>query len=73
MTKERLIDTIKRVLNTDHDFNYLAKLTEPELETLVACIRDRVDRAGTESAVQGFRHSFFKGMRKRTRGKGSVP
>ncbi len=45
MTKERLINTIKRILNTDHDFNYLTKLTEMELETLVACIRDRVDRA----------------------------
>jgi hypothetical protein len=45
MTKERLIETIKRILNTDVDFSFLTKLTEPELETLVACIRDGVDRA----------------------------
>jgi hypothetical protein len=45
MTKDRLIETIKKILNTDLDFSYLTKLTEKELETLVACIRDRVDRA----------------------------
>lgn len=49
MTKQRLIETIKRILNTEHDFDYLAKLTEAELETLVACIRDRVDRGFMKS------------------------
>lgn len=44
MTKERLIETIKRILNTDVDFSYLTKLNEVELSILVACIRDRVDQ-----------------------------
>jgi hypothetical protein len=45
MTKEQLIETIKRILNTDLDLSFLRKLTEKELETLVASIRERVDRA----------------------------
>jgi hypothetical protein len=45
MTKKKLIETVKRIFNTDLDLSYLTKLTETELETLVACIRDRVDRA----------------------------
>ena len=43
MTKEKLIKTAQRVLNTDADLKFLIKLTESEIETLVACIRDRVE------------------------------
>ena len=44
MTKEKLIETIKRILKTDTDLNFLTKLDEKELETFVACIRDRVEQ-----------------------------
>jgi len=43
MTKEKLIQTVQRVLKTDADLKFLSKLTESEIETLVACIRDRVE------------------------------
>ena len=43
MTKEELIEILKRVLKTDSDLDFLLKLDEVELETLVAIIRDRVD------------------------------
>jgi hypothetical protein len=39
MTKEKLIDTIKRILNTDSDLDFLFQLKKQELETLLACIR----------------------------------
>jgi len=44
MTKEKLIETIKRILNTDADLNFLVQLDEKDLETMVACIRDRVEQ-----------------------------
>jgi hypothetical protein len=43
MEKETLITMIKRVLKTDADLEFLLKLTIPELETIMACIRDRVE------------------------------
>ena len=43
MIKSELIDTIKRLLNVEDDPIFLKKLTEKELETLVAYIRDRLD------------------------------
>jgi len=43
MDKEQIIETIKKILATDYDFSFLLKLTEPELETLAATIRGRVD------------------------------
>jgi len=39
MGKEKLIQTIQKILATDQDFDFLMKLTETELETLVASIR----------------------------------
>lgn len=39
MTKEKLIDTIKRILNADSDLDFLLQLKKQELETLLACIR----------------------------------
>ena len=44
MTKEKLIEILNRVLKTESDLDFLLKLDETELETLVAIIRDRVDR-----------------------------
>jgi len=44
MTKEKLIETIIRILKTDADFNFLSQLDEKDLETMLACIRDRVEQ-----------------------------
>lgn len=44
MIKEELIKLLKRILERDVDLNFLLKLEPEELETLVACIRDRMDR-----------------------------
>ncbi len=43
MTKEELIEILKRVLKTESDIDFLSKLDEVELETLVAVIRDRIE------------------------------
>ncbi len=42
MTKEKLIETIQRLLKTDIDLNFLLPLKKTELETLLACIRSEV-------------------------------
>ena len=44
MTKEKLVEKIRDLLKTDNDLNFLLELKKEELERLVACIRDRVDR-----------------------------
>ena len=44
MTKEKLVDKIRNLLETDIDLNFLFDLKKEELENLVACIRDRVDQ-----------------------------
>ncbi len=44
MTKEKLIETIKRILNTDSDLNFLIQLKKTELETLLACIRSELNK-----------------------------
>ena len=46
MTKEKLVEIIKNLLKTDFDLDFLIQLKKPELETLVACIRERVDKTG---------------------------
>ena len=46
MTKEKLVDKIKELLKTDNDLDFLLELKKPELETLIACIRDRIDQVG---------------------------
>ena len=45
MTKEKLIEIMQGILKTDVDLRFLVQLKESELETLVACIRERVDQA----------------------------
>jgi len=44
MTKEQLLGKIKALLQAHNDLNFLLDLKEEELETLLACIRDRVDQ-----------------------------
>jgi len=39
-----LIELIRRLLRSDANLDFLSKLSEIELETLVACIRERVDQ-----------------------------
>lgn len=43
MTKEELIEILKRVLKTESDLDFPLKLGESELESLVAIIRDRIE------------------------------
>ncbi|MBW1723064.1 MAG: hypothetical protein JRH13_14150 [Deltaproteobacteria bacterium] len=43
MTKEKLLEIIQSLLNTDIDLGFLLKLKQNELEVLAACIRERVD------------------------------
>ena len=43
LTKDRLIRIIRELLRTNLDLGFLVKLEKNELETLVACIRVRVD------------------------------
>ncbi len=46
MTKEKLLEKIRELLKTDNDLNFLLELKKEEIERLVACIRDRVDKVG---------------------------
>ena len=43
MTKEILVETLKKILRADCDLGFLVKLNKDELETLVARVRDRVE------------------------------
>ena len=44
MTKEKLIEIMQGILKTDVDLSFLLQLKEGQLETLIACIRERVDQ-----------------------------
>ncbi|MFO8089772.1 MAG: hypothetical protein R6U13_08050 [Desulfatiglandaceae bacterium] len=44
MHKQQLIDIFRKILDTEEPFEFLAKLTESELETLIAGVRGRIDR-----------------------------
>jgi len=44
MTKEELVEKIEELLKADSDLDFLLGLKKEELESLVACIRDRVDQ-----------------------------
>jgi len=46
VTNEKLVGIIKGLLAADADLGFLMRLDKAELETLVACIRDRVGLAG---------------------------
>jgi len=45
ITNEKLIKILGALLSTDADLNFLIQLKKTEIETLVACIRDRVGQA----------------------------
>jgi hypothetical protein len=44
MTKDELVKKINELLKTDIEMNFLLNLKKEEIERLVACIRERVDR-----------------------------
>ena len=46
MTKEQLIEIVKKLLETDSDLDFLSKLSKSELETLVAAVRNKVENFG---------------------------
>jgi hypothetical protein len=46
MTKERLVEIVKRLLGTDVDLDFLTKLSKSELETLVSAVRNKVENFG---------------------------
>ena len=46
MTKEELVEKIRELLRVDIDMSFLLLLKKDQIETLVACVRDRVDRVG---------------------------
>ena len=46
MTKEQLIEITKKLLETDSELDFLSKLSNFELETLVAAVRNRVENFG---------------------------
>ena len=46
MSKEKLIEILKGILITDVDLSFLMQLKTQEIETLVACVRERVDQIG---------------------------
>lgn len=46
MNKEKLIKIIQDILKANVDLSFLLKLKMNELETMVACIRGRIDQAG---------------------------
>ena len=46
MTKEKLVEKIRELLKTDMDLKFILDLKKEEIETLIACIRDRVDSLG---------------------------
>jgi len=44
MTSEQLVEIVKKLLETDSDLDFLSKLYQSELETLVAALRNRVEK-----------------------------
>jgi len=46
MTKEQLSEITKKLLETESDLDFLSKMTNSELETFVAVVRNRVENFG---------------------------
>jgi hypothetical protein len=44
MTKQDLVDLLRKMLKTEASLDFLSKLEAEELETLIACIRDRMEQ-----------------------------
>ncbi len=47
MVKAKLLEIIVRLLETDVDLSFLVGLSREEIETLIACIRNRLDSIRT--------------------------
>jgi hypothetical protein len=45
LPKDRLLEIMTGLLQTNVDLGFLLKLDQGELETLVVCLRDRLTRA----------------------------
>ena len=43
MGKTELLEIIKKLLKTETDLDFLLNLPESDLETLIVCIRERVE------------------------------
>ena len=48
MKKESPIEILQRVLQTDADLEFLKKLNISEIESLIACIRDRIENRSND-------------------------
>jgi len=46
MSKDKMVEKIKELLNTDLNLDFLLELKKEEIERLIACIRDRVGQVG---------------------------
>lgn len=46
MNKQKLIEILSGLLLTDIDLGFLLQLKTQEIETLVACVRERIDQTG---------------------------
>lgn len=49
MTNEKLVQTVRKLLKTDQDLDFLLKLDLLEIEKLVVLVRDRLDHAMTNT------------------------
>ena len=45
MAKEDLVAILRKLLQTDIYLDFIIQLDEADIRTLIACIRDRVDRS----------------------------
>jgi hypothetical protein len=45
LNKDELLEIIKGLLGTDVKLDFLLRLGESELETLVVCVRERLDQS----------------------------
>lgn len=45
MTKQELIQILEKLLETDVNLDFLQKLDDQEIQTLIACVRSRVEEA----------------------------
>ena len=53
MVKEDLIAIMKRLLQTDTYLDFLLQLDEADLRTLIACMRERIDKERHPGAFKG--------------------
>jgi hypothetical protein len=49
MDKVALLEIIKKLLKTDGELDFLRKLPEDDLKTLVGCIRERFDQLSKQT------------------------